>query len=204
MMFAQRTWLTLVVLTTWCCAAATKEIPMLDSPIGRVFATDEFAPLPPRQRLHLILLGVENVARSAAFYTALGWQKSATGHDGFVKFDLGGYALCLLPRADLARDALVQDAQVQAGSAAPDAPRGDFAGIGLVYLAQTAAEVPAILAKVQAAGGTVIKPATRTPWGIAGYFKDPDGHLFEVDYEEVWVFDDQHRLEVEKLNSRTK
>ena len=30
--------------------------------------------------------------------------RSPTGHDGFVKFDLGGYALCLLPMKDLAAD----------------------------------------------------------------------------------------------------
>ena len=63
--------------------------------------------------------------------------------------------------------------------------------------------MPAILAKAAAAGGTIVKPATRTPYGIAGYFKDPDGHLFEVDYEEIWVFDHDHKLDVEKVNERT-
>lgn len=50
-----------------------------------------------------------------------------------------------------------------------------------------------------AAGGTLVKPATRTHWGVAGYFKDPDGHLFEVDYEDAWVFAPDHRLVVDAL-----
>jgi predicted lactoylglutathione lyase len=50
------------------------------------------------------------------------------------------------------------------------------------------------------AGGEIVKPATRTQWGVAGYFKDPDGHLFEVDYETVWSFDEQHHLRVDHIN----
>jgi hypothetical protein len=59
-----------------------------------------------RPRVHIILLGVADVARSAAFYEALGWQRAPTSHAGFVKFDLGGMALALIAKADLAKDAL--------------------------------------------------------------------------------------------------
>ena len=34
---------------------------------------------------------------------------------------------------------------------------------------------------------------------IAGYFKDPDCHLFEVDYETVWLFDQHHQLVVDRI-----
>lgn len=165
---------------------------MLTKRVGHIFPSQHIESLAPSQRLHLILLGVENIARSRTFYEALGWQKSPTGHDEFVKFDLGGYALCLLSRAGLAADALVE-ASAHAG----------FNGIAFVYLAKTPEEVPAILAKAVEAGGTLVKPATRTQWGIAGYFKDPDGYLFEVDYEEVWVFDEHERLVVDKILERT-
>ncbi|HEY8941206.1 MAG TPA: VOC family protein [Cellvibrio sp.] len=165
---------------------------MLDNANGHQFSTAEFPAISPSQRMHLILLGVNDIAQSKKFYEALGWKKSPTGHDEFVKFDLGGYALCLLSRAGLAADSLADTTE----------PAG-FNGVGFVYLAKTPQEVPAILAKAVEAGGTLVKPATRTPWGIAGYFKDPDGHLFEVDYEEVWVFDEQNRLVVDKLNERT-
>lgn len=139
--------------------------------------------LPPSQRLHLILLGVADVAASVKFYEALGWRKSPSGNEGFAKFDLGGYALCLTSREAFARDAL-----------SPTSEGAGFAGIGLVYLARTADEVARILQKAVDAGGILVKPATRTDWGVAGYFKDPDGHLFEVDFEDAWVLDSEHRL----------
>ncbi len=165
---------------------------MLKNNVGHIFPLAGIASIAPSQRMHLILLGVESIAKSRAFYEALGWQKSPTGHDEFVKFDLGGYALCLISRSGLAADALME---VTAAAS--------FNGVAFVYLAKTPEEVPAILAQAVEAGGSLVKPATRTPWGIAGYFKDPDGHLFEVDYEEVWVFDEQERLVVDKLHERT-
>ncbi len=170
---------------------------MLNKPVGHVFTAEPQEACAPSQRLHLILLGVENVARSCQFYQALGWQKSPTGNDGFVKFNLGGYALCLI-----ARDALALDAgfTAPAGTGFAKQTGADFSGIALIYLARRAEEVPQILAKAVEAGGTLIKPATRTHWGVAGYFKDPDGHLFEVDYEDAWVFDAGHHLVVDQVN----
>lgn len=162
---------------------------MLNNKVGTVFESVNIVGVAPSQRLHLVLLGVDDVQRSANFYEALGWRRSPTGHAGFEKFDLGGYALSLIAKADLAKDA---------GYIAT--PAQSFSGIALVYLAKAAKEVPAILAKAVAAGGTLVKPATRTHWGIAGYFKDPDGHLFEVDYEEAWVFDSEHKLVVDCMN----
>jgi catechol 2,3-dioxygenase-like lactoylglutathione lyase family enzyme len=163
---------------------------MLEQAVGHVFEAGPRDALAPRQRLHLILLGVDSVARSTAFYEALGWTKSPTSNAGFVKFDLGGYALGLISREDFARDA---------GFASPQG--SGFAGLGLIYLAKSADEVPRILAQAVTAGGRLVKPATRTHWGVAGYFADPDGHLFEVDYEDAWALDDDHRLVVDKLNA---
>ncbi len=163
---------------------------MLDQPAGTVFPSTDLLGLSPRQRLHLVLLGVSSVARSTAFFEALGWTRSPTGNDGFAKFDLGGYALCLISREAFAQDAGYASAQ---GSG--------FAGVGLIYIAKSPEEVPRILAKAVEAGGRLVKPATRTHWGVAGYFADPDGHLFEVDYEDVWVLDDDHRLVVDKINA---
>lgn len=160
-----------------------------DTPISTIIESAET--LSPRQRLHLILLGVESVSKSTEFYEALGWKKSPTGHAGFAKFDLGGYALCLLPKADFAKDAL-----------ATDTNSSGFSGVGFVYLAETPDQVAKILSKAVATGGTLVKPATRTPWGIAGYFRDLDGYLFEVDYEDSWVFDEEHRLIVDELNDK--
>ena len=164
---------------------------MLNKPVGYQYASEDKLLSPPSQRLHLILLGVSNIQKATHFYEALGWTQSPTSNDGFVKFNLGGYALCLIPRQDFAKDALY------------DSSKGEgFSGIGLVYLAKTPEEVPLILNRAVELGGTLVKPATRTHWGIAGYFKDLDGHLFEVDYEEAWVFDRKHGLVVDQVNNQ--
>lgn len=76
----------------------------------------------------------------------------------------------------------------------PTAAKSGFSGVALIHMARKPEDVPRILAKADAAGGVIVKPAARTNWGIAGYFNDSDGHLFEVDYEPVWVFDDAHHL----------
>ena len=146
------------------------------------------SPMPPSQRIHLIVLGVRDIARSARFYESLGWERASTSNPDFVKFDLGGYALCLLDRDAFARDAL-----------APTAEGSGFAGIALAYVARSPEEVSAVLGTVADAGGELVKPASPTGWGVAGFFKDPDGHLFEVVYEQGWVLDQEHRLEVEQL-----
>jgi len=81
-----------------------------------------------------MLLGVTDVARSMAFYESLGWKKSPTGPAGFAKFDLGGYALCLLRLADLAKDALAEPSRDSA-----------FKGIAFVHLAKSVNDVTLIL-----------------------------------------------------------
>lgn len=68
---------------------------MLNKPVGHIFPSDNVQSLSPRQRMHLILLGVNSVSSATLFYEALGWKKSPTSNEGFVKFDMGGYAICL-------------------------------------------------------------------------------------------------------------
>ncbi|WP_028450863.1 VOC family protein [Chitinibacter tainanensis] len=138
-----------------------------------------------RPRLNLILLGVNDLARASAFYAALGWPQAPTSHAGFVKIDLGGVVLGLLDRAELAKDCL-----------APVQSHSGFAGFALVYIAHSAAEVSTVLAAAAACGAEIVKPATTTAWGVAGYFRDLDGHLFEVCYEAGWVFDADDHLVV--------
>lgn len=130
-----------------------------------------------RPRLNLILLGVADVATSTAFYEALGWQKAATSHSEFVKFDLGGVVLALQSRSAFAADCGL-----------PDSDFRGFAGFALAYIARSADEVAKVLATAAQLGAEIVKPATKNAWGIAGYFRDPDGHLFEVCYEAGWVF----------------
>jgi uncharacterized protein len=121
------------------------------------------------QRISIVTLGVADLERSRAFYERLGWQRSVRGADGIAFYQAGGMALALYPRADLAQDANVS-------------PGGDgFPGFAVAYNARSRAEVDAVLAEAQAAGGAIRKPAQEAFWGgYSGYFSDPDGFLWEV------------------------
>jgi hypothetical protein len=112
---------------------------------------------------------VADLAIATAFYEKLGWQRSLRAAEGVSFFQAGGMALALYPFADLARDAGLEP--VQAGSTA----------VALAYNARSRADTDAVLAEAQAAGASMVKPAAETFWGgYAGYFRDPDGHLWEV------------------------
>lgn len=125
-------------------------------------------------RISFVTLGVADVARARAFYERLGFTASSMSQDGVAFFDAGGVVLSLFGRAALAADALAADAQ--ADDAAPA-----FSGVALAHNVRSDAEVDAVLAEAVAAGATLKKPGQKVFWGgYAGYFADPDGHLWEV------------------------
>jgi uncharacterized protein len=133
-------------------------------------------------RIDVITLAVADLDRALAFYRdGLGLESRgvvATEFEGddvtpagaIAMFDLGsGLILALYPRNELAKDANV-------ASAAPKT--GEFS-IG--HLVSSRAEVDALLSQAQAAGATLTDQPHDRPWGIySGYFRDPDGHLWEV------------------------
>ncbi len=120
-------------------------------------------------RVSIITLGVANLARSRAFYEALGFHASSASQGDIVFFQAGGLGIALYPRAALAEDANV----AEAGSG--------FRGLTIAHNVRAKEEVGAVLAEAQAAGGRMVKPAQDVFWGgHSGYFADPDGHLWEV------------------------
>ncbi|MFJ7157401.1 VOC family protein [Streptomyces sp. NPDC101118] len=136
-----------------------------------------------RQRLNLVLLGVRDVAASVAFYEGLGWRRSKAGSEGFALFELGGVAVAFQSRTAFAADAGL-----------PDPGPGGFAGFALAYVARSADEVYEVMARAAELGATVTRPAGPNAWGHSGYFTDSDGHLFEVLYEDGWIFDEHDDL----------
>lgn len=137
-----------------------------------------------RQKLNLITLGVHDFEKSVRFFEhGLGWKKSNASVDSLALFPLGGITLALHPREELAKDVTV-----------PDVPTG-FSGITLAFNAKSEGEVDAVLAEAAKAGATIVKPAQKVYWGgYSGYFKDLDGHLFEVAHNPFWDFDEHDNL----------
>lgn len=121
------------------------------------------------QRVSLITLGVEDMERAAEFYEALGWAR-VDSPDGVVAFDLIGQTLGLYPKQGLADDLGIDVSDI-----------GGFSGVTLGYNVRDKAEVAPLLAKVEAAGAKILKPAQDVFWGgHHGYFADLDGHVWEV------------------------
>jgi len=132
-------------------------------------------------RVDVITLAVEDLERALRFYRdGLGfestgvigtqWTDEESGANGAIavfKFE-SALLLSLYPRIDLAKDAAIP-----AGPARP----GEFS---LGQLVQSRAEVDELIEKAEAAGAAVTTPRDR-PWGIySGYFRDLDGHLWEI------------------------
>lgn len=130
------------------------------------------------QRLSLVTLGVEDVARGRAFYERLGWRAADVDSAEVAFFDMNGVILAIYGREALAEDAAV-----------PAAGSGFRATTMAINLASEA-EVDAVLDEAAAAGGAITRPARKVLWGgYAGYFADPDGHLWEVAFNPFWPLD---------------
>jgi catechol 2,3-dioxygenase-like lactoylglutathione lyase family enzyme len=137
----------------------------------------------PALRLHLVTLGVDDVAAAARFYEALGMKRHMRNAEGVAFFDAGGVALSLYGRPALAKDAGVDALPSGSGSAT------------LAFNVDSEGAVDETLAAAEAAGGKILKPGYRIFWGgYIGYFADPEGHLWEVAYNPQFSFDDQGRI----------
>lgn len=137
-----------------------------------------------KPRIHLITLGVADLTRALDFYEkGLGWKKSPDSNENVAFFQLGGVVLSLFPRDLLAKDAGIDPAGT------------GFSGLTLAHNTGSEAEVDEVLAEVARLGATLVKPAEKVFWGgYSGYFRDPDGHLFEVAYNPFWPFDDNGHI----------
>jgi uncharacterized protein len=127
-------------------------------------------------RITFVTLGVDDLERAVQFYrdglglATKGIVGSEFENGSVAFFNLQpGLKLALWPRRSLGADCglPVQPASATEFSLAQNVP--------------SAAEVDALMAQAARAGGRVVKPAQPTFYGgYAGYFQDPDGHLWEV------------------------
>ena len=134
-------------------------------------------------RITLVTLGVDDLERALRFYRdGLGLKTEGIvgkefAHGAVAFFELqSGLKLALWPRASIAHDTGL-------ARSAPSAT--DFT---LGHNVTSKAEVDAAMAQAAKAGARIVKPAHDTFWGgYAGYFQDPDGHLWEVAWNPQWT-----------------
>ena len=133
-------------------------------------------------RIDVITLAVRDLDRALAFYRdGLGLESRGVVATEFVgndttpagaiaMFELrGGLILAIYPRTELAKDANV--------SLGPP-KTGEFS---ISHLVGSKSEVDDLLAQAEKAGAVLTDQAHDRPWGIySGYFRDPDGHLWEI------------------------
>jgi len=131
-----------------------------------------------KARISVITIGVDDLERSLRFYRD-GLGLSTEGifgkefENGAVAFfDLqAGLKLAIWPRKSISKDSGVP----MSGPCPTEFTLG--------HNVSSRAEVDAVLEKAKTAGAFIVKPAQDTFWGgYAGYFQDPDRHLWEV----VW------------------
>ncbi len=137
-------------------------------------------------RLGIVTLGVADLARSVAFYEALGWERCTSSSEAIAWFRTADSHIGLFPWHELAEDARL-----------PAEPRARFGGITLAINVETPEAVGMALEAAVAAGATLLKPAIATDWGgTSGYFGDPDGHPWEVAHNPFFPIDAGGRVRI--------
>ena len=139
-----------------------------------------------KPRVTVITIGVDDLERSLRFYReGLGFategiigQEFEYGAVVFIPLQ-AGLRLALWPRKSLAHD-----------SGLPlSAPCPTELSLG--HNVSNKAEVDFVMAQANTAGATIVKAAHDTFWGgYSGYFKDPDGHLWEIVWNPAWENED--------------
>lgn len=143
-------------------------------------------------QLGIVTLGVADLARAEAFYSALGWRRASSSVPGeIIWFQTAHSWLGLFGWDELAEDAGVE-ADRGGGIGG-----GGFRGVTLAINVDSAEAVEAAMTVAQRAGATVTRRAEQAPWGgYRGYFADPDGHLWEVAHNPNFPIDEDGRVTI--------
>jgi catechol 2,3-dioxygenase-like lactoylglutathione lyase family enzyme len=135
-----------------------------------------------KPRITVITIGVDDLDRSVRFYRdGLGLRTEGIvgtefEHGSVAFFDLqAGLKLALYPRKSLAHD-----------SKLPLGPPS-ATEFSLGHNVSSKDEVDAAMDQAHKSGAVIVKPAQDTFWGgYAGYFQDPDQHLWEIAWNPAW------------------
>lgn len=136
--------------------------------------------------ISVITLGVDDLDRSLNFYRdGLGLKTEGIIGTEFefgavAFFDLqAGLKLAIWPRKSLSLDT----------GLALSNPSTTECTLG--HNVSSRAEVDAVMAQAESAGAVIVKSAQNTFWGgYAGYFQDPDQHLWEIVWNPHWKIEE--------------
>jgi uncharacterized protein len=118
----------------------------------------------------VIMIGVEDLARSKKFYEEGLGCTIDQDYPNFVSFDLGEGSSSL---ALYEREAAAQDAGVSSEGSG-------FRGVSFHHIVSSSEAVDEVMGKAIEAGGGVVREAAAAQYGYSGYFSDPDGYLWKV------------------------
>ncbi|MBC8129482.1 MAG: VOC family protein [Rhizobiaceae bacterium] len=145
-------------------------------------------------RVCLITLGVDDLSRAAAFYGALGWERTEAGSESIVFLQGERIVLALFGRRDLGKDVGV--------SMEGNAP---YPNVTLAINLPTERHVDRLFDQALGAGAREIKRPEPAFWGgYSGYFADPDGHLWELAYNPFFKLTKRGHLDLLKTSAKAK
>ncbi len=117
-------------------------------------------------------LPVADPQRSHKFYTRVFSADLVALDDNTVSIQLPGVSVFFIEREEF--NLLLKPAEVEA-----DFATEKFTSM-LSATVTTRDEAYAVLKAAVEGGGSACGQAVHYPWGMAAYFKDPDGHLWEI------------------------
>ncbi len=139
-----------------------------------------------KPRITVITIGIDNLEQSLQFYRdGLGLETEGIigkefEHGAVAFFDLqAGLKLAIWPRESISHDTNLSG----------NKPNPTEFTLG--HNVSSKIEVDEVMEQAKNAGATIVKPAQNTFWGgYAGYFQDPDNHLWEVVWNPAMIPED--------------
>ena len=127
----------------------------------------------------VITLGTADLARSRRFYVeGFGWTP-VFANEEIIFYQMNGLMLGTFLQSSLEED------MNRRGLVRPGA-------FTLAHNVESAAAVDAAIARLRAAGATLLRsPDVPPPGGYRGYVADPDDHAWEIAWNPAWTIDAQ-------------
>lgn len=145
-----------------------------------------------RPNISFITLGVSDLERSRAFYTAMGLTEHPSSNTHVAFFDMSGQMLALFPRT-----ALAEDAGLNAGTQ-------DGITTTLSQNVHEREDIDRLLQRAVDAGGSILVAPSAPPWGgVRGYFADPDGFAWEIAWNPMTTIDEAGRVHLRARDENT-